>query len=71
MPYQHCRDCRLTVHITSEDEAGAPCPRCGGTLADKPRSLFVRPSASPEAVRATMALRGGRFRRETSRPAAS
>jgi uncharacterized paraquat-inducible protein A len=64
MPYQHCPDCRLTVHLAIGEDRDAPCPRCGATLADEPRPLFRRPRRAPsaEAVRSAMAVRGGRFR---------
>jgi hypothetical protein len=69
MPYQHCPDCRLTVHLAIGDERDGRCPRCGGTLADEPRPLFRRPRPAPsaDAVRLAMAARGGRFRREPPR----
>jgi uncharacterized paraquat-inducible protein A len=69
MPYQHCPDCRLTVHLAIGEDRGGPCPRCGGTLSDEPRSLFARPvsALSADAVRTVMAVRGGRFRRSPSR----
>jgi hypothetical protein len=66
MPYQHCPDCRLTVHLAIGEDRDGPCPRCGGTLADEPRSLFARRPASAlsaDAVRDVIAVRGGRFRR--------
>jgi len=73
MPYQHCPQCRLTVHLEDGEATGGPCPRCGATLADEPRSLFgeaalrrfARPASNltPAAVRDVMAVRGGRFRR--------
>jgi hypothetical protein len=76
MPYQHCPDCRLTVHVADGDPGGGPCPRCGATLADEPRSLFAVPPVrsrrfgrtvpagpTPEAVRTVLARRGGRWRR--------
>jgi uncharacterized paraquat-inducible protein A len=69
MKYQHCPDCRLTVHLAVGEEPGRPCPRCGATLADEPRSLFARSpsSLSADAVRTVMAVRGGRFRRGAGR----
>jgi uncharacterized paraquat-inducible protein A len=69
MSYQHCPECRLTVHLAIGEELGKPCPRCGATLADEPRSLFSRPpsSLSADAVRSVMAVRGGRFRRDRTR----
>ena len=69
MPYQHCPDCRLTVHLAVGEDKNGPCPRCGGTLADEPRSLFARkPSElTADAVRNVMSVRGGRFRRSGDR----
>ena len=70
MPYQHCQDCRLTVHLAIGEDRGGPCPRCGGTLSDEPRPLFARRTASSltaDAVRDVMAVRGGRFRRTPTR----
>lgn len=76
MPYQHCPSCRLVVHLAAGEPGGAPCPRCGAALGDRPRSLFASPPPvaggrsrherrlTPEAVRPVMSLRGGRFRRE-------
>jgi hypothetical protein len=72
MPYQHCPSCRLTVHLDGQLEAGSPCPRCGTTLGDEPRSLFAdalptgrfaraRSNLTPDAVRAAMSRRRGRF----------
>jgi hypothetical protein len=75
MRYQHCPACRLTVRLDAGDAGGHPCPRCGETLADEPRSLFAeapparrfaRSKLRPEAVRSVLALRGGR----SGRPAA-
>jgi hypothetical protein len=71
MRYQHCPACRLTVHLDAGDEGHGPCPRCGATLADEPRSLFAAPpprrfarsKLRPEAVRRILAVRGGRNRR--------
>jgi uncharacterized paraquat-inducible protein A len=75
MPYQHCPDCRLTVHLASGEDGGEPCPRCGATLTDEPRSLFARPASAltADAVRSVMAVRGGRFRRagDRTRPSPS
>ena len=75
MPYQHCPRCRLTVHLAVGEDRGSPCPRCGATLADEPRSLFTRPPSalSADTVRSVMAARGGRFRRDGagSRPTAT
>jgi uncharacterized paraquat-inducible protein A len=69
MTYQHCPDCRLTVHLAIGEDRGGPCPRCGAELADEPRSLFTRPASalSADAVRTVMAVRGGRFRRSPTR----
>lgn len=79
MPYQHCPACRLTVHLADGEPHGGPCPRCGETLADQPRSLFAvppvrsrrfargqapAPGPTTEAVRTAMARRGGRWRRD-------
>jgi hypothetical protein len=74
MRYQHCPACRLTVHLDAGEAGHRPCPRCGATLADEPRSLFApapagrfaRSKLRPEAVRSMLALRGGR----NGRPAA-
>ena len=67
MPYQHCPDCRLTVHLDDEVVRDGPCPRCGARLADEPRRLFAtgteRPTLDPEAVRTVMQRSGGRFSR--------
>lgn len=74
MSYQHCPSCRLTVHLDGQMEAGSPCPRCGATLGDEPRSLFADPlpagrfararsNLTPDAVRAAMSGRRGRFSR--------
>jgi predicted RNA-binding Zn-ribbon protein involved in translation (DUF1610 family) len=64
MPYQHCPSCRLTVHLDAEIVRDGPCPRCGDQLADEPRRLFsTRPAVDPEAVRAMLQRRGGRFTR--------
>jgi hypothetical protein len=82
MPYLHCPNCRLTVHAADGEPLGAPCPRCGEPLADEPRSLFAEPPVrsrrfsrppaptrlTPEAVRAVLARRGGRWRREGAPP---
>jgi hypothetical protein len=67
MPYQHCPDCRLTVHLDGGEDRDGPCPRCGATLADEPRPFFprLRSAPSPETVRTVMAARGGRFRHES------
>jgi uncharacterized paraquat-inducible protein A len=69
MKYQHCPDCRLTVRLAIGEDPGRPCPRCGATLSDEPRSLFDHaPSAlSADAVRDVMAVRGGRFRHAVGR----
>lgn len=69
MPYQHCPDCRLTVHLAVGEDRGGPCPRCGAELADEPRSLFSRaPSGlTADAVRTMMAVRGGRAGTVTGR----
>ena len=69
MSYQHCPECRLTVHLAIGEDRDGPCPRCGATLSDEPRSLFTRPPSalSADAVRTVMAVRGGRFRRSPSR----
>jgi hypothetical protein len=64
MPYQHCPNCRLTVHLDAEVVRNGPCPRCGERLADEPRRLFsTLPTPDPEAVRAMLQRRGGRLRR--------
>jgi len=66
MPYQHCPDCRLTVHLDDEILSGGPCPRCGATLQDEPRRLFgdtAARSVDPEAVRSLLNRSGGRFSR--------
>lgn len=64
MPYQHCPSCRLTVRLGGEIVRDGPCPRCGDRLADEPRRLFSTPPAlDPEAVRAALQTRGGRFNR--------
>jgi uncharacterized paraquat-inducible protein A len=69
MKYQHCPDCRLTVRLAIGEDPDRPCPRCGTTLSDEPRSLFAHPPSglSAEAVRNVMAVRGGRFRRDRGR----
>jgi hypothetical protein len=84
MAYQHCTNCRLTVHVAEGEVLDGPCPRCGQPLADEPRSLFAVPPVrsrrfdrspaaglTPEAVRGVLARRGGRWRRDalTRRPA--
>jgi hypothetical protein len=63
MPYLHCPGCRITVHLAAGEDPG-PCPRCGETLAETPRSLFTRRTSglTPDAVRSVLAVRGGRFR---------
>jgi hypothetical protein len=76
MRYQHCPDCRLTVHLDAGEPGGGPCPRCGARLADEPRSLFEQASPArfgrsqlrPEAVRRLMAVRGQSRRRFSDRP---
>jgi hypothetical protein len=74
MPYQHCPNCRLTIHIADDEVEGGPCPRCAATLADHPRSLFAEATGSigrfarqpgrlsPETVRGVLAARGGRYK---------
>ncbi len=72
MPYQHCPSCRLTVLLDAEIVAGAPCPRCGERLADEPRRLFpTAPALDPEAVRAVLQVRGGRFSARAAGPRTS
>jgi hypothetical protein len=41
MLYLHCRDCHLTIG-TSHLTPMKSCPRCGGVLMRRPRSLFAQ-----------------------------